>query len=85
MKNELKYALIGGGILLAIYIILQIILLIFLSSTSFCLICAGFLIFLDFIPLLILNVKGWSAYFISAIFYFLIGALVGFLVQKFKK
>lgn len=85
MNEKIKNSLIGGSVVLGIYIILQVITLIILSLSNFCLLCAGILIFLDFIPLLIFNIKGWAAYFISAIFYFALGALVGFLIEKFRK
>ena len=85
MNEKIKYGLIGGIIALGVYILIQIITLITLSLSNFCLMCAGILIFLDFIPLFILNIKGWAAYFISAISYFIIGVLIGFLIEKFRK
>lgn len=73
-----------GSIFLIIYLLINILFYFIGRNSDFCIIC--FMIFgiSNFLPFSILNIKGWLAILISAIFYFLLGALVGYLIQKYK-
>lgn len=84
MNEKLKYGLIGAVIGLSIYLISSFTTQFFFTRNISCIECGILLFGLNFLPLLF-KVKGYSIYFISSIFYFIIGALIGLLVQKFKK
>lgn len=86
MENKLKYSLIGGMILTLIMILFQIITFLFCKSEFLCLI-------INFIPtipgsliglLFGFNLVGFYLILINLIIYFLIGAVIGYFVQRFR-
>lgn len=81
MKN-LKNYLIYGIVFLVTYIIILTLSLFVLSKYHFCITCAILLYTINFFPLLILNIEGYSAYIISSIFYFVVGCFFGYLYHK---
>lgn len=87
MENKIKYSLIGGSVLTLIMILFQLITFFFCKSEFLCLI-------INFIPtipgsliglLFGFNLLGFYLILINLIFYFIIGALIGYLVQRFRK
>ena len=85
MNEKLKYILIGGAIGLISYLILESLIWIIGATSSMCLSCFIIMSILDFLSLWILHLKGVLVFLTSAIFYFLVGALIGYLVHRFKK
>ena len=81
--NDLKKPAIYGTIFVGMIILLELYLFYFCTNDFGCLALA----FLPAFPSLIIGVSSgtWIGMFVNLIFYFLIGALVGYLVQKFKK
>lgn len=81
--QQFKKPLIYGGIFLTLVILLEIIIL---STCKEELYCVG-LAFVITLPGMLFRISPGTTIEIifDVIFYFLLGALIGFLVQKFKK
>ncbi len=81
--QKFKVPAIYGGIFLAIIIISELIILATCKEELFCL---GLGLVLA-VPSAIIGIKSgtWLALIVNIIFYFLVGALIGFLVEKFRK
>lgn len=73
-----------GLITMGIYLIISSIVYFIGAKSDFCISCFLTLTIINFLPLL-LKTKGYSLILVSSVFYFLLGALIGYLVQKFKK
>lgn len=84
MNEKLKYGLIGGSIGLLSYLIISFTFQFVFTRNISCIECGIILFGINFLPL-IFKIKGYLIYFISSIFYFLVGVLIGYLVLKFKK